>query len=59
MYNVQEKTRTRIQMKDIKQKKNKNLFLKYKSKYLCCGLQNKVIKTPFSRTTKFHAIEAC
>ena len=40
MFNVQEKTRTRVQIKDIKQK-NKNLFLKYKPKYLRCGLQKK------------------
>ena len=43
-------------MKDITPK---NLFLKHQSKYLCCGLQNKIIKNPISRTKKFHAVEAC
>ena len=35
------KTRTRIQVKDIKLRLFKNLFLKLKSKHLCCSLQNK------------------
>ena len=53
------KTRTRVQIKDVQAKTFKDLFLKHKSKYLCCGLQNKIIKTPFSRTTKVHVIKAC
>ena len=33
----------RVKMKNIKQKKMKNLFLKYISKYLCFVLQNKIL----------------
>ena len=36
------KPKARVQRKNIKQK-NENLFLKYKSKYLCRGLQNKIL----------------
>ena len=57
----QKKTRTRVGkwLYERYYSKKFNLFLKYKSKYLCCGFQNKIIKNPVSRKTKFHAVEAC
>ena len=41
---MRKKTRTRVQLKDIKIRFLKNLFLRFKSRYLCCSLQNKIIK---------------
>ena len=43
MQGRKKQTKTSVQMENIKQKKNKKLFLKYKTKYLCCGLQNKIL----------------
>ena len=37
----------------------KNLSLKCKSKHLCCGFQNNIIKNLVSWTTKFYTVEAC
>lgn len=38
------KTRLRVQVKDMKLRSFKNVFLGFSSMYLCCVLQNKVIK---------------
>ena len=56
---MRKKTRTRVQVKDIKLRSFKNLFLRFKSKYLCCSLQNKIIKKPISRTKKFQVVGIC
>ena len=53
------KTRTRVGRWLYERYYSKKLILKYQSKYLCCGLQNKIIKNPVSRRTRFHAVEAC
>ena len=41
----------------------KNVFLRFKSRHLCCGLQHKIIKNKTKknvpRTTKFHGVETC
>ena len=37
------KTRTRVQVEDIKLRFFKNLFLRFKSRYLYYDLQNKII----------------
>ena len=38
----EKKTKIRIQVKDFKLRFFKNLFLRFKSKYFCCSLQNKI-----------------
>ena len=46
-YQVQgprKKFRTKVQVKDIKQRFFKSLFFTFKSRYLCCVLPNKIIK---------------
>ena len=42
------KTRTRVQIKDIKLRFFKKLLLRIKSSYLCFSLQSKTIKKPLS-----------
>ena len=52
-------TRFRIQVKHIKLRLFKNFLLRFNSKYLCCGLQGKLIKNPVSRTAQFQVVEIC
>ena len=52
------KTRSRVQKEDAKLRFSKNLFFRFKSKYLCYISQNKIIKTPVLKITKFHVDEA-
>ena len=62
LYKKKKKIRTRVERwlcERYYSRKFKNLFFKYKSEYLCWGLQNKIIKNPVFRATKFHAVEAC
>ena len=53
-YKVKKKKedRTRVQVKDIKLRIFKYIFLRFKSKYLCCGLQNKIIKNTHLQNKK-------
>ena len=57
-------TRFRIQVKHIKLRLfllkfffTKIFLLRFNSKYLCCGLQGKLIKNPVSRTAQFQVVE--
>ena len=50
--NKEKKIRTRVQMKDIKLKFLKGLFLRYKRRYFCCNLQNKIIENPCLQNDK-------
>ena len=43
---------------DIKLNFSKNVFFRYKSMYLKSSFQNKIIKNPISKATKFHMSEA-
>ena len=52
----EKKTRTRVQVKDIKIRLLKNLFIRFISKYLYFAKQN---KTPEPRKTESHVVETC
>ena len=54
----EKKTRIKVQVKDTKLRLFKNLFLRFISKHLCRCLKSNVIKSPVSRRTTFHVVEA-
>ena len=49
---LRKKTRIKVLSERYKLRFFKNLFFTFKSKYLCCDLQNKIIKTCVSRKAK-------
>ena len=48
------KTRTRVEMNCIKLRSFKNLFSRFRSKYLCCDLQNEITETCLQNDTISH-----